>query len=718
MRSDPCLLLKLCENLHDQDTSSIQVKITKFLEAQTNAQQSFLMFVSDDQDELCCKVVGDKVLDEEVKFPIQSNSFSTAIVEKRSLVLEDIKNDHQDFLQKLLGYQPDTLLCVPILHPKDSDKVIILANLVNKESFLEEDEEMVIECFSAVVPLLLMTQAYEEEKRLREQCQSLLTVAKNLFTHLDDVKLLLKEIMTEARNLTSAERCSLFLLDKEQNELIAKVFDGNLADDGSENLSEVRIPASQGIAGHVATTGELLNIHDAYAHPLFYRKIDETTGFKTRSILCFPIKDENGVIGVAELCNKINRRFFTSFDEEIAKAFSIYCGISIMHSLMWKKVRDGQHRSQLSNELMMYHMKVSQEEVTNLNQTKIPRPSDFHEDFCKFYYTPRFVPEAETPLAVLCMFDDLGMIARWRIRRETLSRFILMVSRGYRNPPYHNWMHAFAVSHFCFLLLNNLRLMGTYLKHIEGFALFVACMCHDLDHRGTNNSFQLASKSVLAALYSSEGSVMERHHFAQAMAIINTDGCNVFESLSKKDYTKCLDYMRDIILATDLAHHLRIMKDIGEMAEVGYSSDDPQHHKLLLSLLVTACDLSDQTKDWPSSKKIAKQVYSEFFSQGDLEKAMGNSPSEMMDREKACVPQLQIAFLQTIVQPVYELLAKLFPEAEETAQAVATNKMYWERMQEIYKRRHLTSSCSLDLFEDQSLEKEVLEGLSNSNRTC
>lgn len=56
---------------------------------------------------------------------------------------------------------------------------------------------------------------------------------------------------------------------------------------------EIRIPADQGIAGHVATTGQILNIPDAYAHPLFYRGVDDSTGFRTRNILCFPIKNES-----------------------------------------------------------------------------------------------------------------------------------------------------------------------------------------------------------------------------------------------------------------------------------------------------------------------------------------------------------------------------------------------------------------------------------------
>lgn len=101
----------------------------------------------------------------------------------------------------------------------------------------------------------------------------------------DDVELLLKEIMSEARNLTKAERCSLFLLDKQHKCLVAKVFDSMSSSTnlwGVDSGRQVGIPADQGIAGHVAVTGQLLNIADAYSHPLFYRDVDVTTGFKTR----------------------------------------------------------------------------------------------------------------------------------------------------------------------------------------------------------------------------------------------------------------------------------------------------------------------------------------------------------------------------------------------------------------------------------------------------
>ncbi|XP_042238504.1 cGMP-dependent 3',5'-cyclic phosphodiesterase-like isoform X2 [Homarus americanus] len=604
-------------------------------------------------------------------------------------------------------FSPTSLLCVPVASP-GKETTAVLACLVDKVAggdFTRQDVLKVEECFRYTVGILVNTATAEMERRLRTQCQALLSVAQNLFTHLNDVTVLLREIMAEARQLTDAERCSLFLLDREQNQLVAKVFDGERKE---ESGGEVRLPATQGIAGHVATTGHLLNIRDAYAHPLFYRGFDECTGFKTRNILCFPIKGDGIVIGVAELCNKTTGLHFTRFDEEIATAFSIYCGISISNSLLYKKVFDTQVRSKLSNELMMFHMKVTQEEVDRLVQVEVLPPAAFHKDFCSFRYFPRQLAESKTPMAVISMMESLGMINKFRLSRESLTRFTLMVRKGYRDPPYHNWLHAFSVTHFAFLLLNNLHLTeNNCVTHLEALALIVSSMCHDLDHRGTTNSFQVASNSVLASLYSSEGSVMERHHLAQAMCILNTDDCNFLENLSREEYTQFLDLMRDIILATDLAHHLRIVSELREIAENGYEPNNQRHHELLICLLMTAADLSDQTKDWQSSKHVAELIYKEFFTQGDLEKAMGNMPLEMMDREKAFIPELQLQFLDDVAIPVYEIVAKLFPGAQDPYNNIKTSRRNWARLRDVYKRRKPESTSSLEVFEDDSLDEEL-----------
>lgn len=58
-------------------------------------------------------------------------------------------------------------------------------------------------------------------------------------------------------------------------------------------------------------------------------------------------------------------------------------------------------------------------------------------------------------------------------------------------------------------------------------------------------------------------------------------------------------------------------------------------------------------KSWDMTKMVSELIYSEFFCQGDLEKALGVTPSEMMDRDRAFVPEQQISFIDNIAGPVY-----------------------------------------------------------------
>nr|XP_022323463.1 cGMP-dependent 3',5'-cyclic phosphodiesterase-like isoform X6 [Crassostrea virginica] len=704
---DKDAILRLCGDLYDQDASRLQLKVIRFLEEQTNAECAFLLLVVPETQELFCQVIGGHVLEEEIKFPGQNSVFSLPLESKKPMKLEDVPLDKRKDIENLVGVKLKSMLCVPV-SSRNSDGLIALACVVNKkdtEHFTNDDLQAILQCFQYTSTVLTSTLAFQNERKLKLQTQAMLQVARNLFTHLDDLTKLLREIMQEARNLTQAERCSVFLIDKETKELVAEVFDG-ISTNNKEEHNEIRMPITQGIAGHVATTGNLLNIKDAYSHPMFYRGIDDSTGFRTRNILCFPIKNEKGdVLGVAQLCNKKTGQHFTEFDEDLASAFAVYCCISISHSLMYQNVLAAQYRNSLANELMMYHMKISPDDVERLLHREIPSVILWGEEFNKFPFPPREIPEPESPLCVLAMFEDLGFISRWRIRKDTLVRFVLMVKKGYRNPPYHNWTHAFAVAHFCYLCVKNLNLQNS-LDDIELFALFVSCLCHDLDHRGTNNQYQVASKSVLAALYSSEGSVMERHHFAQTMCIVNTEGCNIFENLSSKDYTTVLDLVRDIILATDLAHHLKIMNSLKEMAKVGFDTKNERHHSLLLCLLMTASDLSDQTKPWDNTKHVAALIYREFFSQGDMEKSLGQKPAEMMDRERARIPDLQIGFLDHIALPVYKVLADLFPASEIVRDTVVDNRRHWEKICALIKIRRGGSCEQMSYDQILAMEEE------------
>lgn len=677
--------LEFFSRSYEKEVGPLSQKIGEFLQTQTTAESSAILILDHTAGELHNKQES-RDSAQEKRIEVSGSIFEDVVQSRRKLNVSNITKDskYRYDLQRITDCYVQSMLCVPIVSIKRGI-VIAVACVFNKKlkegRFSGFDEGNAQFCCENIAAHLEHTLEWEREMVIKRQQEHLLKVAKKLFTLVDDVCVLLSEIMSEARNLTNAERCSLFLWDKERDELVAKVFDGEIPNDGDKEAPEVRIPITQGIVGCVATTGKMLNIKDAYSHPLFYKGLDEKTGFRTRNILCFPIKDEEEVIGVAQLCNKINGSCFTKFDEDLTRAFAIYCGVSIFHSLLYKNAKDASHRSRLSSEMMIYHMTVTQAEVDPLVTRPICKTEEIHPEFSLFTCSPRIIlPDSMIP-ACLCMFEDLGMIEKWRIPKEVLLRFLLMVRKGYRNPPYHNWIHAFTVAHFCYLLYKNAKI-SNHLRDIEMLALFVACLCHDIDHRGTTNSFQVSSGSTLAALYSSKGSVLERHHFAQTMSILNSEGCNIFKNLTGKDYEEVFGLIRDIILATDLAHHLKILNDIKKMAKDGFNGDSGDHHTLLLFLMMTASDLSDQTKNWEGTRRTADLIYTEFFSQGDKEKHMGLTPMEMMDRERACIPKLQIDFLDAIALPVYRLLSSLLPETQVVLDTVLSNREKWQKAQE------------------------------------
>jgi len=128
----------------------------------------------------------------------------------------------------------------------------------------------------------------------------------------------LMEVVTETLNV---ERSSLFLYDADTKELFSRVMQGNA-------MGEVRFPANLGIAGSVFSNDAGAIIHDAYADPRFNPQVDKQSGFRTRSILCLPLKNRRGaVFAVAQLLNRRDGRPFEAEDERKLHQFTESLGV-------------------------------------------------------------------------------------------------------------------------------------------------------------------------------------------------------------------------------------------------------------------------------------------------------------------------------------------------------------------------------------------------------
>ncbi len=167
--------------------------------------------------------------------------------------------------------------------------------------------------------------------------------ASKVFNSTLDLSELLGKILDMAKTLTKAERGTLFLVDDKTDEIWSLIAQGM-------EKQEIRLPRGRGIAGHVALTGEIVNIPDAYADGRFNPEVDKRTGFRTRNILTLPIRNKAGkIIAALQLLNKATGSF-TDEDADVLLTLSGQMAMSLENAQLH---RDLLEKERLEREMAL-----------------------------------------------------------------------------------------------------------------------------------------------------------------------------------------------------------------------------------------------------------------------------------------------------------------------------------------------------------------------------
>ncbi|XP_037051573.1 dual 3',5'-cyclic-AMP and -GMP phosphodiesterase 11 isoform X1 [Bradysia coprophila] len=620
------------------------------------------------------------------------------------------------------GYRTKALLCMPI---KDaSGDVVGVAQVINKlngERFTENDEKV----FSSYLQFcgigLRNAQLYEKSQLEVKRNQVLLDLARMIFEEQSTIEHMVLRILTHMQSLIQCQRVQILLVHEATKGCFSRVFDfeaNDLSED--DNMSrtspfESRFPINVGVTGHVATTGETVNIENAYEDDRFDPSVDEGQSFKHRSILCMAIKNSLGnIIGVIQLVNKFDNLNFTRNDENFVEAFAIFCGMGIHNTNMYEKAIVAMAKQSVTLEVLSYHASASMDDAGRLRRLKIPSAAYFQ--LHDFKFDDIYMEDDDTLKACLRMFMDLDFVERFHIDYEVLCRWLLSVKKNYRNVTYHNWRHAFNVAQMMFSILTvSATQWWKIFGEIECLALIIACLCHDLDHRGTNNSFQIKASSPLAQLYST--STMEHHHFDQCLMILNSPGNQVLGNLSSEDYSRVIHVLEDAILSTDLAVYFRKRGPFLSAVQPGRMNNwlDDESRSLLRAMSMTVCDLSAITKPWDIEKRVAELVSSEFFEQGDMERQeLKITPIDLMNREKEDqLPMMQVGFIDSICLPIYEAFAVLSDKLSPLVEGVRDNKVQW--LQLAQNAQNNPNHESIDDDGDDGVTQSVSMNNNNNN---
>ncbi|RZC35129.1 cAMP and cAMP-inhibited cGMP 3',5'-cyclic phosphodiesterase 10A [Asbolus verrucosus] len=549
------------------------------------------------------------------------------------------KGTFQSIVTSISGDAIKSVLCVPVVTPDgDCIAIIELYKQTNGGRFSKDDLKITIVVTGWMGAAIHQNQQRLALKKQQELNDYLLDLTRNYFSDTVVMEKMISDVVKFAKLTLGAERGSFFIIDKENDELVADLFDEGL-DENDISLykknTKIRFGKERGIAGLVARTGVTVNIKDAYNDPRFNKEIDQKTGFITKSILCMPIMGVEGILGVVQVVNKKNGGYFTQTDENLFKTFSVYCALALHYTKVNQEMNKTLHVSNISLKLLRLQLKPCVHDLENfaLNpETKIP--PDFHQfswyiNLNSFAYMPQF-----------CLYMILQVVHSSEINVKNMMQFILSTRKLYRNNPYHNFEHAFNTK-----------------------ALIISALCHDLDHGGfTNNFLQLISDD-LSELY--EESFLENHHYRVTMTILND--CEIYSNLSENTFKLISKEIKEAILATDLALYFKFRAKLAQICNDNlFDWGNATHRSLVKSIMMTSCDLSGQCKPFHVAKRITDNLYREFYHQGDMEKQMGLHPLSIMDRDKThTIPEDQVQFLNIVVIPCVDILRVVLPNTED-----------------------------------------------------
>ncbi|XP_037287760.2 phosphodiesterase dunce isoform X3 [Rhipicephalus microplus] len=284
------------------------------------------------------------------------------------------------------------------------------------------------------------------------------------------------------------------------------------------------------------------------------------------------------------------------------------------------------------------------------------------------------------------IFKERDLLKTFDISSKKFLTFLMTLEDHYLKVPYHNSSHAADVTQSIHVLLLSPAL-DTVFTDLETLAALFAAAIHDVDHPGVTNQYLINTSSELAIMYNDE-SVLENHSLAVSFKLLQDETCNIFENLTKKQRLTLRKMVIDMVLATDMSKHMSLLADLKTMVETKKVAgsgvlllDNYTERIQVLQNMIHCADLSNPTKPLELYRTWVDLVMSEFFMQGDKERAENLDISPMCDRHTATIEKTQVGFIDYIAHPLWETWADLVhPDAQEILDRLEENRDWYQNM--------------------------------------
>ncbi|NWY53512.1 PDE6B phosphodiesterase, partial [Chionis minor] len=713
----------------------------------------------------------------EIVYPLDIGIVGYVAQTKKTMNIKDVSECAQfsPFVDELTDYTTKSILATPILNGKDLVAVILALNKLNGPYFTSSDETLFLKYLNfASLNLKIYHLSYLHNCETRRG-QVLLWSANKVFEELTDIERQFHKAFYTVRAYLNCDRYSVGLLDMTKQKeffdlwpvLLGEVppYSGPRTPDGreivfykvidyilhgKEDIKVIPNPTPDhwalvtGLPTYVAESGFICNIMNAAADEMFNFQegpLDES-GWTIKNVLSMPIVNKKEeIVGVVTFYNRKDGKPFDEQDETLMESLTQFLGWSVLNTDTYDKMNKLENRKDIAQDMVLYHVKCDKDEIQEILPTReklgkepseceeeelasilkeeLPGPTKF--EIYEFRFSDFDCTELELVKCGIQMYYELGVVKKFQIPQEVLVRFVYSVSKGYRKITYHNWRHGFNVAQTMFTLLMTGKLKRYY-TDLEALAMVTAALCHDIDHRGTNNLYQMKSQNPLAKLHGS--SILERHHLEFGKFLLSEESLNICQNLNRRQHEHMIHLMEIAIIATDLALYFKkrtmFQKIVDESktydsmtAWTEYLSLETTKKEVVMAMMMTACDLSAITKPWEVQSKVALLVAAEFWEQGDLEiSVLQQQPIPMMDRRKAAeLPKLQVGFIDFVCTFVYKEFSRFHEEIQPMLDGLLNNRNEWKTRADEY-------DAKMKALEEEKKKEEEKMAAKKDGITC
>uniref|UniRef100_A0A8C1IG77 Phosphodiesterase n=1 Tax=Cyprinus carpio TaxID=7962 RepID=A0A8C1IG77_CYPCA len=647
--------------------------------------------------------------DSEIVFPLD-----IGIVGYVAQTKKPINDSHfSSFVDELTEYTTRNMLATPIMNGKDVVAVIMAVNKTTGPHFTDEDEDLFLKYLKVgSLNLKIFHLSYLHNCETRKG-QLLLWSANKVFEELTDIERQFHKALYTVRAYLNCDRYSVGLLDMTKEKEFFDIwpvlmgeqppYSGPVTPDGREVIfykvidyilhgkEDIKVipspPADHwalvsGLPTYVAESGFICNIMNAAADEMFnfqvFFLLPKTCLMNVLSLPIVNKKEE--IVGVATFYNRKDGKPFDDHDEQLMEALTQFLGWSVLNTDTYDKMNKLENRKDIAQDMVLYHVKCRDDEIQNILEeelleilVQLPGPKKF--EIYAFHFSDFDCTELDLVTCGIQMYYEVGVVKKFQVPQEVLVRFMYSVSKGYRKITYHNWRHGFNVGQTMFTLLTTGKLKRYY-TDLEVMAMITAGFLHDIDHRGTNNLYQVKSQNPLAKLHGS--SILERHHLEFGKFLLADESLNIFQNLNRRQ-TEHVFHLIDIaIIATDLALYFKkrtMFQKIVDLSEtyeeekkwVDFMSLETTRKEIVMAMMMTACDLSAITKPWEVQSKVRD--------------------NNLKSSCAAELPKLQCGFIDFVCTFVYKEFSRFHPQIQPMYDGILNNRMHWKERQEEYEAK-------------------------------